>query len=150
MKKALQLFFMTLSVLIFSACSTEPMQIDIEALANDLIQNAHFEDELNRVDTETAENMYDIDHATSSCVYISSGATAEEIAAFAFENTQDAAQALEKAKARILQQKKSFDYYIPKEVSKIDHAVINQYENYLIVCISSDQEAEKIISKYIK
>lgn len=37
---------------------------------------------------------------------MNSGAIAEEVAVFAFESKQDAAQAFEKAKARILQQKK--------------------------------------------
>lgn len=125
--------------------------IDINKLSQDIIENIEFEDELNKMDKETVSKLYDINTFTSQSVYMSSGATAEEIAIFEFENKDECIIALEKAKKRIDEQKQNFKDYMPKEIKKIENAIIKNKNNYLIVCITDNQEkVEKVLNKYIK
>lgn len=127
------------------------VKIDIKEFANDIIENVDFEDELNVIDEKTVTMMYDIDNALNEVVYMGSGATAEEFAIFEFEDRQGSKEALEKAKVRIEDQKLSFKDYMPKEMKKLDNAILINKGNYLIVCVTDDQEgAEKILDKYIK
>ena len=51
-------------------------------------------------------------------------------------------------RSRIQEQKESFESYIPKEVKKLDNAVIKRSGKYLAVCVADGKEAGEILSKY--
>lgn len=135
------LFFLT-------ACNQET-ELDIRMLSSDLYENLVFTDELTQIDEDTANKLYHIDNAVNQYVYISSGATAEEIAVFEFETKDAAAAALPAAQERIAFQKESYQSYMPKEVQKLENAVVKQTGRYLIVCVTDGNEAENIIQKYL-
>lgn len=127
------------------------VQINIKEFANDIIENIEFEDELNIVDERIVAKLYDIDNALNEIVYMSSGATAEEIAIFEFKTKDDCKTAVNKAQFRIDNQKASFKDYMPKEMKKLDNAIILNKNNYLIICVTNNQEGvEEILDKYIK
>ncbi len=151
MKKAITLMVLAM-VLMVAGCSkkSETTTVNIENLANELMENVQFEDELSQVDSDMVEKLYNINNASSSYVYIGSGATAEEIAVFEFKDEESAKQGLDKANTRISEQKDSYATYIPEEVQRLDNAIVKQSGRYLVVCVSDDSKAEDIISKYIK
>lgn len=129
--------------------STEQAEsVDLGVIADELLKNAGFADELNQADADTVEKLYGISGAKEAVVYISSGATAEEIALFSFETEKEAEQAEELAKARISEQKESFGSYVPEEVKKLDNAVIRRSGSRLAVCVADGGAAEEILSKY--
>lgn len=150
MRKLVIAVLLALSMAAVTACSSKEEKVDVEAMAGELAEKVSFEDELNLTDTETGEKLYGIDGAEKSFVYVSSGATAEEIGVFEFESTKDAKEGAKKVQDRIAQQKEDFGSYIPKEVKRLDNAVIRQSGCYVVVCVSDDREAEKIISQYMK
>lgn len=156
MKKEMLIIIIIVVIVVIDAVilftnNKKDITIDINKLAEDIIQNIKFEDELNKVDKETANKLYDINNAVSQIVYMSSGATAEEIAIFEFEDEENCKKALEKANNRIEGQKQSFKDYMPKEMKKLEDAIIINKNKYLIVCITDNQEdIEKIVNKYIK
>lgn len=135
---------------VFFGCSEKEFSesTDIELLANDLLENLQFEDELNLADDSVVEKLYGFENYEKAVVYISSGATAEEIAVFEFSDKNTAQEALEKVKNRVLEQKEDYKTYIPKEAAKLDNAVINQTGRYIVLCVSNDGNAFEIISKY--
>ena len=135
--------------LTLSACSKQEITIDIKELSDSLLQNVTFSDELTQIDEKVVESLYNIDNAINEYVYISSGATADEIAVFEFENADDAKKALENARDRISKQREDYETYIPAEVKKIDNAIVKNSGRYLIVCVSDGDEAAKIIDDYI-
>lgn len=138
------------AVIVFTNKSKD-ITIDISKLAEDIMENIKFEDELNKVDNETANKLYDINNAVSQVVYMSSGATAEEMAIFEFKDEENCKIALEKANNRIEEQKQSFKDYMPKEMKKIEDAIVVSKNKYLIVCIADNKDdIEKILNKYIK
>lgn len=123
---------------------------DAKSLADELLANVTFDDELADIDIDTAKFLYQIDTCVDAFVYISSGATAEEIAVFAFADSQSAKEALPIAEKRIADQKEGFASYVPEEVQRLDNAVVAQCGNYVVVCVSEGDAAEKIIKKYTK
>lgn len=141
-------------LLLLSACGaptgTEDMEIDMEALAGKLLESELFEETLNKVDDGITEILYNIDGASTALVYVGTGAVADELALFEFSNDAGAQSAISLAEARIAAQKDSFATYIPEEVPKLDHAVIETYGRYLIVCVSDGEGASEIISEYFE
>lgn len=150
-KKVFTLFLMTL-LLLFPSCASKtdaPINdFDLETVAAELAENDSFEEQLNRIDDKIAMKLYDINNASAVCLYAGSGATADELALFEFENEDDAKEAVKPAQARIDAQKESFAGYLPKEVTKLDNAVIKTYGNYLVICVCSDNSMKEIIADY--
>lgn len=142
---------LSITIILLFTDHDKDIKIDIKELASDIIENVEFEDELNEVNEQIARKLYNIDNALNEIVYVSSGATAEEIAIFEFETKDDCKKAVNKAKTRIEEQKASFKDYMPKEVKKLDNAIILNKNNYLIICVTNNQKGvEEILDKYIK
>ncbi len=143
---------LTLTILILllmlSACSQQDVSINIKDLSDKLLQQVAFEDELVQINKEKAALLYNIENAANEYVYIGSGATAEEIAVFEFNNIQEAKNALQSAQNRISQQKADYAAYNPKEIQRLDNAIVKNTGRYLIVCVSEGDTAKKIIGEY--
>lgn len=155
MKTVKEILIFLISIIIVTTlfgCSgqKDTNDIDIVDLSDQLLKGAEFEDELSAVDDTTVKKLYNIDNYVKASVYISSGATAEEIALFEFENKETTEDGMKKATDRIEEQKSDFESYIPKEIPKLDNAVIRQSGRYLLVCVSNSDKAEEIITQYIK
>ena len=138
------------AVVIFST-KEKNVTIDINKLSDDIMQNIKFEDEMNKVDKKTTEKLYTINNAINQVVYMSSGATAEEIAIFEFENKEECKEAMENANKRIEEQKESFKDYMPKEMKKLEESIISTKDKYLMIFVTDNQNGvQKILNKYIK
>lgn len=135
---------------VLSACGGGKATIDIDALTTDVVTNAAFADEMSKLDTDTVAALYGIDYAVSESVYVSSGATAEEVAVFELKDSDDAQSALTAAQARIESQEASFKDYTPEELPKLKDAIVEAYGNYVIVCVCDDDAAKDIIDGYTK
>lgn len=123
-------------------------QADAGEIGKKLAEALTFEDELTLADEDMAEMLYGIDTAAQSSVYISSGATAEEIAVFEFETDQDCKEAVALAEQRVEDQKEAFASYVPKEVKRLDGAVVKQYGRFLAVCVCDDgRKAEELLTE---
>lgn len=150
MKRTIFLFTLLTSLFFAAGCGRKTVSLDAKALAEDLFQDITYEDELTLADDATAKKLYDIEQFVSAYVYISTGATSEEIAVFEFETEEEAKEAYAKADQRIADQKEDFTAYDPEEVKKLNNAVVKQEGTYLAVCVSGSSEAENIISDYFK
>ena len=130
--------------------TNKEITIDIDKLSENIIKNVDFEDEMNITDAETVKKLYNIDNAISEKVYLSSGATAEEVAIFEFASRENAKEAVEKVNERIENQKSSYSGYAPKEVKRLEDAVLIQKDKYIVFCVTEDKNAQKLISKYME
>lgn len=142
------------SLLLLSACTpsadSQSAEIDLDALADKLLESELFDETLNPVDGAMAEKIYAVSDSSSVHLYVGSGAVADELALFEFEDETAAQEAVELANARVESQKESFAAYIPEEVTKLDSAVVKNFGRYLVVCVSGGDEAEKIISDFFE
>ena len=120
---------------------------DLEALAETLLSDAAFTDDLARIDDDTVTMLYSIENAVEQYVYIGSGATPEEIALFAFADEAAAEAGFALAQMRIADQKNAFSDYNAWEMPKLDEAVVKQYGTYVVLCVSGDGRAEAILAE---
>ena len=150
LKKALALvFILSISAALAACGGGGGTQMDAQALANELMEEVEFVDELSPVKSEMVPKLYGIDNAQEAYVYMGSGATAEEVAVFKFADEQAAEDGLAKLQDYIAARKDSFANYIPGEVARLDNAVIKQSGEYLALCVSEGSTASEIISRYM-
>lgn len=145
------LFAVIISLFAFVGCKSEDKEVtlNISDLATDLNEKIEFVDDLTKIDDSSIETIYAIDYAEASEVYVSSGATAEEIAVFELKDEDDADKAYKACEERIETQKEAFETYIPEEMEKLDNAVVKKVGKYVIVCVADNNTAEDIISTYV-
>jgi len=136
--------------LMLTACGGDNQSVDLEKLAKELLADVTFTDELTEASGKQIVQLYNIENATAQFVYISSGATAEEIALFEFSSSEEADKALELAEQRIADQTTSFTNYVPLEVERLENAIVKKVGSCVIVCVSGESQAETIIDDYIK
>lgn len=140
-----------MAALLLAGCgSKEPATIDTKALAEDLLNNVAFVDDLYPAEEGVIKMLYNIEDYVSAYVYIGSGATAEEIAVFELADADSAAAALALVEERVATQTEDFESYVPAEVQRLENAVVKQYGNYVIMCVSEGDKAAEIVSEYTK
>ena len=145
-----------LSVLILlfaSGCGKQqsaPTNLDIKAVASAVIKSGAYTDSMSDKST-AAITLYKLDTAdvAESDVYFSSMATAEECAIFKASSSDAAARILAACKDRQTSQVKSYENYVPTEVSKINSAIITQAGDYVFYIVSNDQtKVASVLSGY--
>ena len=130
-------------ILFTSSCNApkETITIDVSNTAAALVEALSFEDELSEIDEGIVPMLYELpDTVVETAVYISSGATAEELSVFSFSEEKGAKEKEENIKLRIESQKESFENYIPDEVKRLEKAVIYRKGCDLIFGVSSDED----------
>ena len=151
MKRIVPCFLVASLLLIFMcACSHGKAQtdisVDIEQTAADIVENVEFRDELDTVGESAVKRLYDMPENAFAVVYIGSGATAEEVAVFEFEDADSSQAFIESAKKHIDEQIESYENYVPEEVPVLESAIVESYGRYVVVCVTDDPGASEYIS----
>ena len=135
-----------MAAMLLTSCNEQPKDVDISALTSQIVGEVSFDDSLSEIDDDMISMLYSIDGYTDAVLYKGSGATAEEVAFFKMETTDDAKEALEEAQAHIQSQIESYESYIPEEVSRLEDAIVRQDGCYVSVVVSGDSAAaEKLL-----
>ena len=135
-----------MAAMLLTSCNGQAKDVDISALASQIVGEVSFDDSLSEIDDDMISMLYSIDGYTDAVLYKGSGATAEEVAIFKMETTDDAKAALEEAQAHIQSQIESYESYIPEEVSRLEDAIVRQDGCYVSVVVSGDSAAaEKLL-----
>lgn len=151
MKRSVFSLLLALALILgLSGCGSAGGKLDIQALAEDLLENGEFSDELWKIDDSMVEKLYNVEDYTQALVYVGSGATAEELALFAFPSEDAAARGLQKAQARLESQIGDYRTYLPQEVPKLQNAVVKQWGSFVIVCVSPGSACEEIVARYTR
>ena len=130
-----------------SADATENKSVDAKALADSLLSEISYTDQLSAVDLDTAKmflNFADVE-INEAYIYESSGATAEEIVVLVCKDSDSAAKAKSAFEQRVSEQKENFTDYVPEEVPKLNDAVIITSREYAILSVSGDSSKAKDI-----
>lgn len=153
MKKKAVAMLMVILALFTAGCTKEEKkerEIDVHTLAQSLLNDISYEDELTSVEGNMFHMIYGIsvEDVSEYEAYVSTGATAEEITVIKAKDEEAAKAIKDKFTERVQAQKSSFANYIPKEVDKLEKAVVYQEGVYVILSISNESEkAEEIIKK---
>ncbi|MBQ4523886.1 MAG: DUF4358 domain-containing protein [Lachnospiraceae bacterium] len=151
MKKTIAAMMVCLTLFAMTGCSDDKKEdrvIDVHTMAQSLLNDITYEDQLTPVEGNMFQMIYGIseEDVTEYEAYVSTGATAEEITVIKAKDEATAEAIEEKLSDRVEAQKSSFASYIPKEVEKLDEAVVYQEGVYVILSISNeDEKAENII-----
>lgn len=125
-----------------AASSTqEPSPLDI---ADQLVASRVFSEPLESLDSELAPMIYQLDSTlvpTELRAYRSSGATCEEVAVFVFATQADADAAHTGLKAYLDAQLGICRNYRPAQVPKLEHALLEQRDNVLVLVVANDWTA---------
>ena len=79
--KKVMLTVLAAAVLLCS-CGEQPKDVDIDALAQQIVEGVSFDDALAEIDDSMISMLYNIEGYTDAVLYKGSGATAEEVAIF--------------------------------------------------------------------
>ncbi len=136
-------------IFVLVGCGEKQQSVNLDILSQELLDKVTFQDDLVLLDREVATHLYPMAEDTKGRVLAGSGATAEEIALFETKEESEAKKMLEAAQKRVESQKAAFENYAPKEMEKLNKAIIFQKGNYVVVCITDDVDnAQKVLNKY--
>ena len=126
---------------------------DVRKLADDLASSLEFQDQMSLLGQDTAVKIYGLEagDVAKAGVYESTGATAEEIAAFEAKDEAAAGRVKEKVEERIEAQRAGFRDYQPAELEKLKNPVVVAKGKYVVLCVSDDNAAaQKAIDSHLK
>lgn len=108
--------------------------------AQALLDSGAFSEPLAPIGGDMACALYGIDRDTvrACAVYGSTGATAEELAAFAFGDEEGAKAALAALQGRVQDRKEEMADYLPAEVPKLDGAVAERRGASVLLVVAAD------------
>lgn len=125
-----------------AACGgKDPAPFEPEADAQTLLNSdGVFSEGLEAIDASAACALYGIDEATvtSAAVYGSTGATAEELAIFAFSSAEDAKAAQTQLQYRVEDRTEELRDYLPNELPKLEKAVIQVRGASVLLVVAAD------------
>lgn len=143
------LVWAVLLALTVSACGGKTQTVDVNQLADELLEQVEFEDELTELDDSMVAALYGVENAQEQKVYLSSGATAEEVAVFRFATEEEAQTGLTAMEQRLESRKTDFANYMPDEAARLENAVLECSGCYVVLCVSAGDTAKEIISRYL-
>lgn len=140
------------SLLLAAGCSKGDKQTewDLTAYTDQLRNSIEYTDTLDEMDPELMNYLFsDVNPADveEQIIYISTGTTAEEIAAFKAIDEEAAKRIEEGLTLRVESQIESFTDYVPAEVKRLEDAVLVRNGRCVILSVSGDPDTAKEILK---
>ena len=142
------LLMLFMAIMVLPGCSNQSgddVTLNVNECADGLQETIAFQDTLTAISDQMITTIYRIsaEDVAQQQVYVSTGATAEEIAVFEAVDT-DAAQRIETAVwQRVADQKAGFEDYLPAELPKLADPFVLVKGKYVILCVSDHNEEVK-------
>lgn len=152
MKKILLIFVLIATLSAFSCSDNyDNAVIDINSLANDILTNITFDDQLIEISEANFKLTYNFGEYVNMIVYAGGGATAEEIIIIETADIATADKLYQNVDTYYKNKKFHFKDYNPNENYKLDDPVFERIGKYVIYCVSPDTENVKtILNSYLK
>lgn len=149
-KRSFILLAALFSLLLAAGCSGKDKKAEwnLTEVTNRLRNEIEYTDSLDTMDSSLMGYLFsDIDPADVSeqIIYISTGSTAEEIAAFKAVDEAAAGRIEEGLRLRVESQTESFTDYVPEEVKRLEDAVIARNGLSVVLSVSGDPDTAKKI-----
>lgn len=123
--------------------------IDMDKLALELQNGIEFKDSMSEVDSAVFYSLYGLtkDDADSGVMISSTGATAEEITIIHAASADKMDAVMTAVDSHVQAQRDGFEDYVPGELDKLKNPVIQQIGDYVVLCVSNDNDKAKAIIK---
>lgn len=144
---------MVMTVFCLTACSKggKDVTVDVNALAEKLQSETVTSDTLTAAAAEMFSTIYFIesDQMAGGAAYLSSGATACEVAVIECKEASQTGDVEKLFKNRVTNQSNLYASYNAGEVAKLDTAIITSAGKYVVLCVCDDTaKAEEILKEY--
>lgn len=151
MKYLKMLFCMVVIAVCLTACGgSKDITVDVDKLANELQSKTVTSDTLSSTAVEMLSSIYfvDAEQMEKGAAYMSSGATACEVAVIECKKASQTSEVEKLFKTRVANQSDLFASYNAGEVSKLDKAIIKSSGKYTVLVVCDDTEkAEEILKE---
>lgn len=151
MKKALSILLVFVLALAFAGCGgTKAKDVDVNALAKELVKKVKFDSELTELTAEQLGNYLTVPEGAKVAAYMSNGTTAEEIIVVRCGDEAAAKVFKTALEGFLAEQSAEMARYMPAEVARIEKAVLSQRGACVALCVTDDTaNAEKIIKEHL-
>ncbi len=135
------------ALILFSGCSNNKVELDPASAVEKMSEEITFTDQFAPLDSENANRVYgvDADLVEDSTAMVGSGATAESIAMFKAVDAKSAQDIEKQLEVFIDGYIEGYSDYKPEEVPKLESAIIERKDVYVVLCISADNDAAKTV-----
>lgn len=129
--------------------TTAAKEISADAVAQALLNGLTWRDKLELLDADMRSAVLSAEETdlSQNAIYISSGATAEEIAVLVCPTEEAAERVLESVKTRVAEQLEAFRNYVPAEVPVLENAVTERHGNTVVMVVCDDVQAAQDVLK---
>lgn len=126
--------------------------LDLEKLAEAVLAEVSFDTELTRMEDSVVGSMITTaSEDTGVILYMGEGTCADELLIVTVSDSDQLDAEIESVQKHLNDMQQSFQDYLPKEAKKINDAVILQSRNYIVACVSGDQEtARSVLEEQLK
>ncbi len=134
---------LAIMVMALAGCQEAQVQLDAAQAADAILSAVSFEDEMTAVDADMRDTLYGTSASdiANAKVYVSTGATAEEIAVFEAVDEAAAGRIAEAVDKRLEQQRLDYEDYAPAEMPKLNDPALVKEGKYILLCVSNDKAA---------
>lgn len=150
MKKIIPALLCACLCLTLCACGSSKSAADFTTGDADTLINTDglFSEQLEKVDADVLCQLYGIDQTTvSDCKgYLSTGATAEEVAVFIVKDKSGVQAVKDACDKRIADQKEACKDYLPAEEPKLDSAVVETRGNTVLLAVAAGDGLKDAVS----
>ena len=150
MKKRIRIVAATLALAMgLMACGASgAKEVDAQALAQSLISEITYAEVPAQISAEDIENYIMVEEGVEGIMYMTSGASAEEVAVFTAPDEETAITMKENVEVFLEEQSMAMAAYEPASVERIKNAVVEQNGKYVVLCVSDETDkAQEIIKE---
>ena len=134
-----------LACLLLAGCGKTEKELDMEALANDLLEGGVFEETLYPAEESAIPLLLGFETACEGLVYVGTGATAEELLLLKAADEAEAQAIRDRLADHLADRTESFAAYLPAETEKLEKAILELRGTAVVLCVCGDPEAARAI-----
>ena len=147
--KYMKIFAVLTTLFLLVSCGKKSEIINAE-LSREITDNVEFSEQLTQIDTINAQKRYMLSSKDYSEITAFVG-TASVCDEFVIVKTTDTEGITEDLRSYIDSKKESYKTYRPNEIYKLDNAIIEQYEDAVVMIITADSDnAIRVYEGYLK
>ena len=147
--KYMKIFTVLTTLFLLVSCGKKSEIINAE-LSREITDNVEFSEQLTQIDTINAQKRYMLSSKDYSEITAFVG-TASVCDEFVIVKTTDTEGIAEDLRSYIDSKKEIYKTYRPNEVYKLDNAIIEQYEDAVVMIITADSDdAIRVYEEYLK
>ena len=145
----MKIFTVLTALFLLVSCGKKSEIINAE-LSREITDNVEFSEQLTQIDTINAQKRYMLSSKDYSEITAFVG-TASVCDEFVIVKTSNTEGIIEDLRSYIDSKKESYKTYRPNEIYKLDNAIIEQYEDAVVMIITADSDdAIRVYQEYLK